>query len=607
MSTPLNQTRTPEELRTLVESLGPAERLLDLIINFPDHLWHNRPGVMSNGKWTPATREQIREYHENGRLAENVEFRQPGPNVEAIEKVYGTLADIWSANNELAARLASYIMLETDWRDMKVVCAAFMLVQNRAGEPIFNDARGSGREVLFFDDDYREVGEAMVKFYRRGSNKMLNPKLIQRIGQVLSLPGIADMNRALAFGNPQKRKAFTGRYYKTVRDWIKFREANETMLAGLKKGGFANSVKSLSRMVGYKPLSQRYFEVLDWPQKQHADGHRSIGLDGSLVIEKVSLEGLSEAEICEKIVGDNLGWKQVVGLLPADPGLTPAIFVAAMDRLSDKELVILTPTLEEFGLLDHPEIKQRWQGALRSQEDQRARHIARNLKNRENAAEMEQAADEVVAKVVETATRDADVYIQFLIDISASMEDAIQLSKEALSMIVQGFPQERVHVAAFNTMGYLLRPRHWSGKGIDHMLKAVQAGGGTSYSSGLAAFSANRVRIPDEADLILFCVGDEAGESGENFAQFARHCGYQPSAIAHIVNVAQGWSRGSTVRRAAEVLEVPYTEIAVDQFTDVYQVQRTLEALLASQPYKSADRQSLVEKILQTPLLTKPY
>ena len=186
-----------------------------------------------------------------------------------------------------------------------------------------------------------------------------------------------------------------------------------------------------------------------------------------------------------------------------------------MPGLSDKELVILTPTLEEFGLIDHPEIKERWQSALSTQEDQRTRNIAKNLKNRENAGVMEEAADKVVAKAVETATRDADVYIQFIIDISASMEGAIDLSKEALSMIVQGFPQERVHISAFNTMGYLLRPRHWSGKGIEHMLKAIQAGGGTSYSSGLAVFSANKVRIPEGADLILFCVGDEAGESGE--------------------------------------------------------------------------------------------
>src|SRR6185436_15687342 len=107
-----------------------------------------------------ATRKEIEEHTKNGRLR-NGEFRAPGPNPEAIEKVYGALADIWSANNELAARLASYVMKETDWRDMKVVCAAFMLVQSRAGEPIVEE-QGGKRVVLFNDDDYREVGDAMI-------------------------------------------------------------------------------------------------------------------------------------------------------------------------------------------------------------------------------------------------------------------------------------------------------------------------------------------------------------------------------------------------------------------------------------------------------------
>jgi len=115
--------RTPEEARRIAESLGPAEKLVQLIINFPDHLWHNRPGVVRNGKWKAATRQEIEEHKTTGRLR-NGEFRAPGPNPEAIEQVYGSLADIWQANNELAARLASYIMKETDWRDMKLVCAA---------------------------------------------------------------------------------------------------------------------------------------------------------------------------------------------------------------------------------------------------------------------------------------------------------------------------------------------------------------------------------------------------------------------------------------------------------------------------------------------------
>src|SRR5437867_10284455 len=209
---------TPEEARRMAESLGPAEKLLALIINFPDHLWHNRPGVVRNGKWKAATRKEVEDFKKNGRVA-NGQYRLPGANVEAIEQVYRTLAEIWQANHELAARLASYVMKETDWRDMKVVCAAFMLVQSRAGEPITEEQNGK-KVVLFHDDDYREIGEAMIKLYERGSNRMMNPKLIQRVGEVLSLPSVVTLNRVLGFGNPHKRKPFTGRYYKAVTDWL---------------------------------------------------------------------------------------------------------------------------------------------------------------------------------------------------------------------------------------------------------------------------------------------------------------------------------------------------------------------------------------------------
>src|SRR5437867_12631276 len=98
--------RAPEEARRIAESLGPAEKLVQLIINFPDHLWHNRPGVVREGKWKAATRKEIEEHKKNGRVR-NGEFREPGPSVDAIEQVYGALADIWTANNELAARLRS--------------------------------------------------------------------------------------------------------------------------------------------------------------------------------------------------------------------------------------------------------------------------------------------------------------------------------------------------------------------------------------------------------------------------------------------------------------------------------------------------------------------
>jgi hypothetical protein len=594
--------RTPEEARRIAESLGPAEKLVQLIINFPDHLWHNRPGVVRNGKWKAATRNEIGEQKKNGRLR-NGEFREPGPNVEAIEQVYGALADIWTANNELAARLASYVMKETDWRDMKVVCAAFMLVQGRAGEPITEEQNGK-KVVLFHDDDYREIGEAMIKLYQKGSNRMMNPKLIQRIGEVLNLPGVVTMNRTLGFGNPHKRKPFVGRYYSAVTDWMDFREANISLLEGLKKSGYSKTVQSLSRMIGYKPKSKRFFEVLGWKQKQAKEGHRSIGLE-DLQIRKLSFEGMSEKEICETIVAEKLGWKQVMGMLPKKLGLTAAIFVALLEQFSDKDLTILTPTLEELGLLKHEVIKKRWQEAIDKQEDQRARNIAKNVRDRELAGKMEASADAAVTKAVAEATKEANIHIMFIIDTSGSMQGAIETSKEALSMIVQGFPPEKVHIASFNTVGTLLKPRHWSAAGVQHMLKGIGASGGTLYHSAIDMFRESGIRIPAGAELILFAVGDEAGESGELLARHIRDAGYAPKAIAHIVNVAPNSQRGTTVRRAADVLGLPYTEVNVEQFTDVYQVQRTLKAVLEAQPFR--EKGSMIEKIMQTELLVSPY
>lgn len=594
--------RTPEEARRIAESLGPAEKLVQLIINFPDHLWHNRPGVVRGGKWKAATRKEIEEHKKTGRIV-NDAFREPGPNVEAIEQVYGALADIWSANNELAARLASYIMKETDWRDMKAVCAAFMLVQSRAGEPIVEEQNGK-RVVLFNDDDYREIGDAMIKLYERGSNRMMNPKLIQRVNEVLSLPGVVTMNRTLGFGNPHKRKPFVGRYYSSVTDWLELREANISLLEGLKKSGYTKTVQSLARTVGYKPKSKRFFEVLGWKQKQAAAGHRTVGLT-DLQIRKLTFEGKSEKEICETIVAEKLGWKQVMGMLPKNIGLTAAIFVAMLDQFSDKDLTILTPTLEELGLLKHEQIKARWQEAIGKQQDQRARNIAKNLRDRELAGKLEASADAAVTKAVAEATKDVDIHIMFIIDTSGSMEGAIETSKEALSMIVQGFPQEKVNIASFNTVGTFLKPRHWSAAGVQHMLKSIGASGGTIYSSGVRAFYESGVRIPPGRSLILFAVGDEAGEAGGLFATNLRQWNYVPAAIAHIVNVAGNSGRGTTVRSASESLGVPYTEVNVNQLTDVYQVQRTLKAALESQPYR--EKGSLIEKIMQTELLVSPY
>ena len=38
--------------------MGPAEKLLDLVLSSSAHLWHNRPGLDVGGTWQPRRRAQ---------------------------------------------------------------------------------------------------------------------------------------------------------------------------------------------------------------------------------------------------------------------------------------------------------------------------------------------------------------------------------------------------------------------------------------------------------------------------------------------------------------------------------------------------------------------
>jgi hypothetical protein len=453
---------------------GPAEQLLDLVLSSSAHLWHNRPGVDVGGVWRPAPRGTP----PTRRIA-------PGLHVPAAVALYSRLLDIRQLNQELAARFASYAMIETEWRDLKVACAALMLVQPRSGQP-FRDEGGS---VEFYDDDYRGIGEAMILFYEKKSRRMMTPRGVLRVAQLLETPAIARLNRRAGFASPGGRKPPVGRWPQAAQRWLRTREINTPLLEGLVKAGYKETIKSLARKCGYRPAGPAFFEILGWKQKQSPAGHRRVGLDGLNVQRRERFDGLSEAEICEWIELEKLGYKDVVGRLPKEVGLTPAIMAACIPSLSDRELRILTPTLESLGLFADDGIRARWEKAVRSATDQRALNVAKNVRTQEIRESLEAAADHAARRAVEEATRDQDVRVMFLIDKSGSMEGAIEQSKEALSRILAGFPLDKVHIATFDTMGTVLRPKAASRAAVQHMLSGIAAGGGTQHSAAVLAQS----------------------------------------------------------------------------------------------------------------------
>lgn len=586
------QTPLPEA------QMGPAEKLLDLVLNASAHLWHNRPGLDVGGTWQPAARRG--KAPRGGRApARQSTPVKPGLFVPAAAALYSRLLELNRLNVDLMAHFASYALVETDWRDLKVACCALMLVQSRAGQPVHDDD-GS---VAFHDDDYRALGEAMLLHYQKKSTRMLTPKAVLRVAELLEAPEIAALNRAAGFGDRAAQKPPLGRWKRAATRWLAAREKNLPMLEGLVKAGYKETIKNIARKAGYKPESQAFFEVLGWKQKQAAGGHRTVGMSGLKLEKRERFDGLAEAEICEWIERDKLGYKDVVGRLPKDIGLTPAIMVALLPSLSDRDLRLLTPTLEELGLMAEPAIRARWEKAIAESADQRGLNIAKNVKSKALKEKLEEAADNAARKAVAEATAEAEVEVMFLIDRSGSMQGAIEQSKEALSRILAGFPADKLHVASFDTMGVVHKPKAPSRAAVQHMLAGISAGGGTIHGAALRALHQAGVRVGAAAKLVVIVVGDEAGETGGDLARAFRDYGYAPAAIALMVNVAHG--RGTTVQSCARELRVPFSEVKIEAFEDPYQVPRVLRALLDAPTLPGISAPSgWVEKVMKTPLLT---
>ena len=625
-----------------VEKLGPAERILQTLMSLTDHLCHNRPGFVTKvaggigvkweqctwkqegddkivslvtkvGKKVTKTRVGVLQADstvvENGRVVG--EYRKPSDRNRLFPEIavhlYRQVADIFLMDNEFAARWASYAF-EQENRDLKVILAAFLLVQNRSGAPVVE--KGT---VLFCDDDFRAVGEAMFLLKGKG-NASMEPKLLQRVGDVLKLDGVAAINRELGFGKSGKNPAL-GRYEKAVTKWLHYRELNPKMLEGLVKGGMRTTVIDLARRVHYKPVTEGFYEILRWKQKQSDDGRRTLAI-GKAVTAAESWKGLTETAICEKIVAEKIGYKRLVGLLPREIGLTAAVMAAAIEAgsLSGKDLILLTPTLEGLGLLTVEPFASRWKAATaKAADDQRALNVARNVKSDVAREGLQAAADTANVKAFEKATRGLRIYC--MVDKSGSMANAITRATAYLTRFLGGFPLDRLHVSVFNTVGTEVTIKAPSAVAVEHAFKGHSASGGTLYGSGLMALQHHR---PQEDDDVLFLfVGDQAGESGLELARVIGRSQITPVAFGYlrVVDRSGRYLEGNTVQMAAQHLGIPCFDIDEEMFKtdDPYAVTRVLRDMIAATPVNAtravavaAPRVTLVQQILQTPLLTPP-
>jgi len=610
------------------ETLGSAERIIQTLLTMTDHIVHGRPGIVMPARnpigasWTPcrwketpegkqvlvntstgkkASERVVGMLSDDGKVTSNGqavgEYRKPSDRKklfpEAVAYIYQQVADIWKMDNELAARWASYAFNQEN-RDIKTVLAAFMLVQDRYGEAVIENG-----ELLFFDDDYRAVGVAMFLIRGRGS-RQLDPKLIGRVGDILQLPEVEAINRELGFGRSQ-RKPPMGRYSDAVTKWLEYREQNPRMLKGLVDSGQGDIVRNLARRVHYKPQSPEFFRILGWKQKGNI--HRTLSIGE--VMEKVSFAGMSEKEICEKIAKDGIGYKRVVGMLPESQEVTQAIMAATIESggVSEKDLIILTPTLEALGLLTIDPYKTKWQEAVANAKDQRAANVAKNVKSKEAVKGLESAADNAATSALEEVTRDLRVYC--MVDKSASMNQSLSNAKSYLAKFLGGFPLDRLHVSVFNSVGTEINIRSAQRAAVEQAFRGHSAGGSTSYRAGIHAVAHNRPK--DNEDVLMIFVGDQAGEAGHYVAKNIRDWGMRPMAFGLLYVPGQ---RGSTVDDAAAELNIPCFRLSEEMFSDddPYAVTRIVRDLIAATPagQSQTKRVSLIDQILKTELLQVP-
>jgi hypothetical protein len=612
------------------ENLGPAERILQTVLGYTDHLVHNRPGYcVPDGRttigvrWEPVTHKleggqklvykltkigkkttktQIGTLRDDGKIIGPTgtvigEYQAAGIFPEVAVWMYRQVAEVWKLDNEFCAKWASYAFAE-DHRDLKVVLAAFMLVQSRKGDPVID-----GGKVAFHDADYRDVGEAMMLIYNKGG-KDLNPKLLLRMHDLLRMPEIAKINHELGFGR-SARKPFIGRWTKAVEKWLLYREENPKLLEGLVKAGFRSTVMSLARRVGYKPASPKFFESLRWKQKQADDGRRELAI-GVEVSAAESWEDLSEEQICERIVREHIGLKRAEGMLPRKIGLTRAIMAAIIESngLSDKDLIIRTPTLEELGLLNVQGIKARWETAIRNAEDMRAANIARNVTSTEIKEKLQDGADNAAKNAVGEVIKGIRMYVP--VDISGSMNRSLQMAKQYLSKFVQGIPLDQLHACVFNTTAREVPLRVASAAGVENAFLGFAASGGTDYGCSIRLLS--KYKPKEDEDTIIVFVGDEGQHM--TFERDIENSGLRPAAFGLIKVPGE---RGSCVVDTAARLGIPCIIIDEKTFEDVYAIPRTLRNLIAATPVRQTPaaaysfvRETLVDKIIKVDLLKKP-
>jgi len=470
------------------------------------------------------------------------------------------------------AHFTSYAVKKLESKDLKVISTFANSLSDADGTPFITGKDSAGRPI--YSPTYKKPNFRMVS---QAAIHELDPKLVSRVIE------IANIKQAL--GSKQEATHFANSLKTAIKKWVKFREQNPKALEGIKKAGFAPTLKNIYRMLHLKP-SQEATEILGWRQGSIKKGNVEK-------IEKrnlIDFKNLSDIEIAQKIRDERIPILGAMGALPEK--LSPVVAAAILEQASGNQAVILRNMFDSQGLLKDKEVMKVFK-----------EKIATAKTALDRVEKLNTEVDEEVQKVLKTAKsekRKADVgdigRVYVHIDISGSMEQAIEFAKNNCAIICECVknPQENFFWGAFNTQGFSLgKPQSFEKDAFMAALYGLRANGGTNC---LACYVDARGHNCD-TDIYITDQGHNHGEVREMIKHFD-DAGYtRPKAVV-IVDFSHGSADGA-FKDQLESMGIPVSVIKPEKLT---------ESALVSQAVKTAllGATAVIDEIMNFPLLKLP-
>lgn len=465
------------------------------------------------------------------------------------------------------AHFTSYAMRKLDNADLKVLSVFANSLSSADGTPFSPGSK-------YTKPNFRVVSQAALQ------DPFFDAKRAVRLYEIAA--------RKQELGTTRKKAKHLSNSLKTAfKKYLRFRENNPKVLEGVRKVGLKDTYKQLYRLLNLRPTDEAA-AILNWNQK----GKK---------IQKIDMFGfkdLDDMQIAQKIREEKLPVTGVLGALMQrgeKKKISPVIAVAILEQCTGNQAVILRELFDEHGLLKHKEVLD-----LFEQKIQTAK-TALDRVERINTAIAEEA--QAVLKKAKSDKRKDTVGVVpklFLhVDISPSMQPAIQLAKDYGSTFAEAIPnpEENFFWGAFNHMGMSLpRPQTFEKDAFHAVLFGLRTSGGTNV---MACYEMAR-KAGAVVDVFITDEGHMPGVSIEGEIDKYERAGLgKPKAVIVIHVDTPDAPRPGYLRNAFESRGIEFVLLKPEALKESALVAQTIRAAIQGQ-------QAILDEIMATPLIPLP-